>query len=284
MYVWWALGVGVANFRGRFEDYARASEQALHHARLAGQHHSHLFHLDAALTLGPRPADEALRTLDALLPENPHPRLLLSRAWLLAMLTRFDEAARVAREAGERHRELTGDDWVDAHLGGLAATAGDHDGAAVHLRRFCDLLQARGQRSFLSTFAPQLGRSLCALGRHDEAEPLARLGRELGDKQDVATQALWRQVQALVHARRGEHTQAEQLAREAVATTERTDALNMQGDALCDLAQVLHAAGRSDEAAAALAQALERYERKRNLAIAAQVRDRLAELRDTAPR
>ena len=26
---------------------------------------------------GPRPADEALRTLDALLPENPHPRLLL---------------------------------------------------------------------------------------------------------------------------------------------------------------------------------------------------------------
>ena len=54
----------------------------------------------------------------------------------------------------------------------------------------------------------------------------------------------------------------------------------MQGDALCDLAEVLHAAGRSDEAAATLGQALERYERKNNLAMAAQVRDRLAELQD----
>jgi tetratricopeptide (TPR) repeat protein len=127
-----------------------------------------------------------------------------------------------------------------------------------------------------------LGRSLCALGRHEEAEPLARLGRELGDEQDAMTQALSRQVQALVHARRGHYTQAEQLAREAVAITERTDALNLQGDALFDL-EVLHAAGRSDEAAAAFAQALERYQQRNNLAMAAQVRERLAELRGAAP-
>jgi hypothetical protein len=38
------------------------------------------------------------------------------------------------------------------------------------------------------------------------------------------------------------------------------------------------AAGQSDAAAATLAQALERYERKNNLAMTAQVRDRLAEL------
>ena len=47
---------------------------------------------------------------------------------------------------------------------------------------------------------------------------------------------------------------------------------------------MLHAAGRSDEAEAALAQALERYQYKNNLAMAAQVRDRLAELHDAAPR
>ena len=91
-----------------------------------------------------------------------------------------------------------------------------------------------------------------------------------------------RQVQALVHAHRGEHGEAEALAREAVALIERTDGLNYQGDALCDLAEVLHAAGRSDEARAALEQALERYERKKNLAMAAQVRDRLAELQPAA--
>ena len=284
VHVWYALGFGVANFRGRFEDLAHAAEQALRHARLAGQRNSHLFRLDHALTSGPRPADEALRTLDALLPENPHPRVLLERAWLLSMLARFDEADRIAREAGARWRELTGDDWFEVFLGRIAATAGRHEDAVVHLRRFCEVLEARGLRSFLSTYAPLLGRSLCALGRHDEAEPLARLGRELGDEQDASTQALWRQAQALVHARRGNHTQAEQLAREAVAITERTDALNNQGDALCDLAEVLQAAGRSDEAAAALAQALARYEQKNNLAMAAQVRDRLAERQDAAPR
>jgi len=91
-------------------------------------------------------------------------------------------------------------------------------------------------------------------------------------------------VQALIDASHGRHREAELLAREAVAITERTDALNWQSDALCDLAQVLHAAGRSDEAEAALAQALERYQYKNNLAMAAQVRDRLADLHDAAPR
>jgi class 3 adenylate cyclase len=107
VHVWYALGYGVANIRGRFEDHAHASEQALRHSRLAGQRNSRLFHLDTALAFGPRPADEALRTLDALLPENPHPMPLLMRAWLLAMLARFEEASQIVREAGERWRELT---------------------------------------------------------------------------------------------------------------------------------------------------------------------------------
>ena len=123
-----------------------------------------------------------------------------------------------------------------------------------------------------------LGRSLCMLGRYDEAEPLAQLGRRLGDAQDALTQALWRQVQAIVDARRGRHDEAERLAREAVEIAERIDALNWQGDALCDLAEVLEAAGNRDQAEVALAQALERYRQKANLACSAQVLDRLAAL------
>ena len=171
-----------------------------------------------------------------------------------------------------------------AFLGELAFTAGRYEDAAGHLRRYCDYLERSGDRSLLSTYAPMQGRALCKLCRYDEAEPLAQLGRELGDEQDAITHALSRQVQALVDAGRGNHTQAETLAREAVAIAERTDALNMQGDALTVLAEVLHAAGRSDEAEAALTQALERYERKMNLAQAAQTRDRLAELRDGGTR
>ena len=134
-----------------------------------------------------------------------------------------------------------------------------------------------------ATVAPRLGRSLCALGRHDEAEPLAQRGRELGDEQDVVTQMLWRQVQALVHASRGEHERAQVLAREAVAIAEQTDGLSFQGDALCDLAEVLHAARRTDDAAATFEQALERYERKKNRAMVPQVRESLATLRREAP-
>jgi ATP/maltotriose-dependent transcriptional regulator MalT len=126
-----------------------------------------------------------------------------------------------------------------------------------------------------------LGRSLCILGRFDEAEPLAQLGRELGDVRDIATQVLWRQAQALVDASRGDHVNAERLAREAVELNHGTDTLNGQGNGLCDLGEVLVAAGRRDEAKAALTQALERYERKHNVVQAAQVRARLAGLERT---
>jgi class 3 adenylate cyclase len=277
-YVWAALGDGVASFRGRVEDRAQASEQALNHNRLAGRGSAGLLGLEWALVDGPRAADDALRTLDALLPENPHPFSLLMRARLLAMLARFDEASRLGREAGDRHRDLTGDDSAAGFLAAIAATGGDHAAAATHLRRLYDLLQDRDQPFYVSSVASMLGRELCALGRHDEAEQLAQLGRELGAKQDVFAQALWRQVQSLVNASRRQHIQAEQLANEAVAIMERTDGLNWQGDALCDLGEVLQAAGHRDEGAAVLDQALERYERKNNLAMARQVRERLDEL------
>ena len=197
---------------------------------------------------GPRPADEAILTLDALLPDNPHPDPVLCRAVLLAMLGRSAEADEIARDFAARLRDLTGDDDAEFHLGLIAATAGRHQDAVTHLRRFCNLLEARGQRGYLSVFAPMLGRSLCELDRHDEAEPLAQLGRELGDVHDTATQALWRQVQARVEARRGRLAEAEQLAREAVAINERTDSLNGQGDALRDLAEILSAGGHLDQA------------------------------------
>ena len=281
VHVWDALTYGVANWRCRYEDYAHGSEQAVRHARLAGQRRSDLFRLDRALAYGPLPADEALAKIDALLPESPHPSLLLTRAWLLLMLGSSDEADQLASEAGRRWRELTGNDHVDFMLGFIAQTAGDHERAAECLRRFCDFAEAGGAVGFLQTYAPLLGRSLCKLGRHDEAEPLAELGRTLDPTaDDLLTQALWRQVQALVHASRGQHAQAEALARAAVAVLEPTDALNMQGDALCDLAEVLHASGRSEEAAAALEQAFETYGRKKNLSMAAQVRTLLAAQRE----
>ena len=231
-----------------------------------------------AYVLGPEPADELLRELDELLPESSHPVSCstMRGCWRCSTASRKRGRSRCRRASGCASSPATNG---GEHLAEIATLAGDDESAAAYLRVHCDRLEAHHRLNNLSTYAPMLGRSLCALGRYDEAEPLAEQGRELGHEQDLATQALWRQVQARVLAHRGQHAEAEPLAREAVAIIERTDGLNFQGDALCDLAEVLAAAGRSDEAAAALARALERYERKRNLAMSRRVREQLSVLR-----
>jgi hypothetical protein len=52
----------------------------------------------------------------------------------------------------------------------------------------------------------------------------------------------------------------------------------IQGDAYADLGEVLLLAGKPEDAAAALGQALERYELKENLVMAGRTRDRLTAL------
>jgi tetratricopeptide (TPR) repeat protein len=177
---------------------------------------------------------------------------------LLAMLDHFEEAVPLARESNERQRELDGRLIGENRLAEIARMAGDHEAAARHLQTLCEWLEERDQLGLLRTYVSLLGRELCALGRFEEAETAALRGRELTDQTDPLSSHLWQQVQALVLADRGEHADAERLARDAVAGVEQTEGLTFQGDAWCDLAEVLHAAGRDEEAAAALADALER--------------------------
>jgi class 3 adenylate cyclase/tetratricopeptide (TPR) repeat protein len=280
---WFARAFGVANSYGRYGEMRHAAQESLRHARLAGQGSLRMAGLPLALRLGPDPADEALETLDRVAgPSNREPSVVGVRATLLAMLGRFDEAWAIALPAAEHWRELGGEAENDQALADVAILRGNHAQAERYIRGMCEMMERRGSVGYLSTYAPMLGRSLCALGRHDEAEAYAERGRELGTEDDFITQMLWRQVKALVLSHRSEHLEAERLAREAVAIGERTDALNWQADALCDLAEVLRTAGRLGEAADTLEQALERYERKKNLAMVAQVRPKLEALREAA--
>jgi class 3 adenylate cyclase/tetratricopeptide (TPR) repeat protein len=277
---WGALG-GIANLRGRYEEALTSAEKVLFHSRLAGRPRTALLLLEYALVYGPRPADEGLRVLDDALPRTSHPGPLLHRSLLLAMLGRFEEAWPAARESSERARALSGNSQAQ-FLAQIATFEGDHTAAVACWRDHCELLERHGDRAALSTAAALLGRSLCALGREAEAEPLARRARELADASDIVTQAVWRQLQARILAA-GNAEAALPLAQEAVEIAGRTDGLTMQGDALCDLAEVLACAGRTGEAAVALEQALHRYEGKRNFAMVAQVRPRLEVVRDEIP-
>jgi class 3 adenylate cyclase/tetratricopeptide (TPR) repeat protein len=274
---WAALG-GIANLRGRYEEALRSAEKVLFHSRLAGRPRTALLLLEYALVYGPRPADEGLSVLDKALPGTSHPGPLLHRSLLLAMLGRFDEAWLTARESSQRAQALTGNSQTQ-FAAQIATFEGDHSAAVGYWRDHCRLLEQHGDRAALSTAAPLLGRSLCALGRYDEAEPHAKTGRELADASDIVTQTLWRQVEARILASGGNAGAGQTLAHEAVELAERTDGLNMQGDALCDLADVLAIAGRDTEAAEALEGALDRYGRKKNLAMVAQLKPRLEELR-----
>ena len=276
VFIWHALA-WVANMRQRFEDWAQAAETAMQYARRSGSAHPGPFTMMLAvpLALGPRPASEALATLDAMLADQPFTGALQVRSVLLAMLDRLDEAWSVARQAEERLREFSldaGGEW----LAEIAFIAGDYEAADGYLRSACDALEAIGNLGQLSTFAAMHGRALCKLGRNDEAELLAQQGRDIGDPEDIVTQHLWRQAQALVESTRGRHCEAERLAREAVDLSRRTDSPLSQANALTDLAEVLETAGRHDEASATLNDALALYERKQIIPLARHTRERLA--------
>jgi len=280
--VWSTLAFGVANTRGRYQDMLKACEQAEQHAELAGRPTAHQSLLALALVNGPIPAGEALRRLTSR-QTDPSPPEALLRAVLLGMLGRFDEAWPLALAANERLRGLRGDaeEWW---LGRIAETAGDHEAAARYHRRALEFFESTGNTGAVSAIAPMLARELCALGRYEQAAPLAERGRLVAFEADIWAQVDWRRAQALVDVAAGRQADAERLAREAVAIAEPTDALGQQGDALSDLAEVLLSSGQRKGAAAVFEQALDRYERKENLAMAERIQARLAELElsDTA--
>jgi tetratricopeptide (TPR) repeat protein len=147
----------------------------------------------------------------------------------------------------------------------------------------CRLLDKLGEKGFLSTSAGNLARALYALDRLEESDAWAGRAAELGASDDATTQMLWRQARAKVLARRGESEDAEQLARDATAIGDATDMLDSQGDAYADLSEVLLLAGKPDEAAVALEQAISRYERKGNIVSTHRARERLAAIRAQTP-
>jgi hypothetical protein len=83
-----------------------------------------------------------------------------------------------------------------------------------------------------------------------------------------------------VLARRGDDREAEQMAREASARIEGTDALDLRGGALLDLADVLILAGRKHEARPSAEAALGLFERKGNVVSAEEARRVLAQARN----
>lgn len=161
---------------------------------------------------------------------------------------------------------------------------GNHEAAADRIGAWCAQLEKRGRTSGVPEGTGMHSRELALAGRYEEAERRAERARELNERlsqQTPLSQSLWRQATALVAAHRGEHTEAERLAREALTEILETDCTQYQADTFCDLAEVLEAAGRREEATAAWHEALDRYERKGVIPLARRTQERLSALQET---
>jgi class 3 adenylate cyclase/tetratricopeptide (TPR) repeat protein len=184
-----------------------------------------------------------------------------------AMLGDFDAARRAIAEANAMAEDL-GFVWhragVASAAGFVERLAGDLEAAERELRAGYELVERSGMTGsyFGMALRDELADVLCALGRYEEARELSALSEELATPDDVQAQVQWRSLKARLLARDDFPEEAEELARAAVALVERTEFLIVHANAVLDLGEVLALAGKPDEAAAAVAEAVDLFEAK----------------------
>jgi class 3 adenylate cyclase len=283
----WRLRGDVSRNRCQWAAAEAAWQQALDHA-LAAEAGREVDDLRAwipsALYFGPTPIREAVGRIVEM-------AAAVGRAWiaggdpriagLLARIGRFDDARALYRSARAERQErglvlmLAG---VSIFSSDVELLAGDDQAAERELRLGIAQYRAVGERSGASTL---LGRyaDLCARqGRDAEAATLITDCRETSAADDIASQALWRGVQAKLEARQGRHTEADASALEAMALLTSTDQLDFIGWSHEMSAEVLAAANRTTDALRHASAAVASYDRKGNLAAARRARSRWSSL------
>jgi tetratricopeptide (TPR) repeat protein len=240
----------------------------------------------AALIFGPVPAAEGSRRVAELAEQAPsdvncQAFALVARGVCAAMAGQAEEARRLARRGKDIYEQmgmrlrLAGGCQL---FGGVESLSGDEAANERELREGFDISLELGETGYLSTTACDLGESVYAQGRAEEAMALSEEAKQLGAPDDLVTQYKWRALRAKLLAREGSHEEAERLAQEAVELVGRTDYLNDAGEALRSLGEVLSRAGKPEEAKQAYAESVRVFEQKGNLVRAGQTRERLAHL------
>jgi class 3 adenylate cyclase/predicted ATPase len=259
---------------GAYSDAESAAREALAHARAAGDRREEARAADAlcnCLLYGPTPASEALATCSELLGAEGRTRTLEANvtgvvAALEAMLGDFDAARRSYGRAAAMLEEL-GLDLARAALTQIGVPvellAGDPVAAEREARKGAEIFARFGSSRVQ---APLIAESLHAQGRFDEAEQeLGEHGLESGP--GIAQwQVRWRIVSARLAIAGDRARDAVESAAEALQLADRTDDLNLRGDAIAALGASRLAAGETEAAAEAVAAARAFYEAKGNVA------------------
>jgi tetratricopeptide (TPR) repeat protein len=268
----------------RYADATDYNERALLHAERAG---NQLDAVRAAASLGllalwgPLPATEAIERCHELRDRVAGHRratasLLRFEAVLVVMGGSIDEG-RALHETADDIMEDLGMPSMSAALTCFTRTvlellAGAPVRAEHAARAGLQAFEAMGNRNQGSTAAALVGLALIEQGRDDEALEFADLAAAWAAPDDSASQVLQLAVRSRVLAGRGEHAAARAAATDAVALSKASDDPSLRGDALVYLAHALERAGRAEDAAKPLHEAVALYERKGNAISAARAR------------
>jgi len=284
----WLLMTDVHNFHLQTGDMLRSAEAALAYARRARAGRAEteaILWVTAAALVSLEPVTDAIRRCERILDEPHGPVVDAHTSAALGGLRAFQgdvaEWRRLYRLARDLYADLGMKLWAAtaATYAGLAELAiGDLPVAESELRIGVAELQELGATGFQSTQVAQLARAVSLQGRHDEAEQLAGESLALSAEEDLVNLIICGGVRARAAAARGDFETAITQAQEAV---DRGAAKGVEtvfhADALMDLAEVMRLAGRPDEEAAALREALRQYELKGNVPCIARARALLTE-------
>jgi tetratricopeptide (TPR) repeat protein len=276
-------------WQGHVAESKELLERALDHAARAGdvrQRGEISRWLGLGLAVGPLPVEEALGRLGTLFEnEASDPRVQLAaartRAELESMSGRLDDA-RACIADGKRLAEKLGDQVTLAAVhrdsADVEMRAGEPAKAESEARVAYDIHERIKDFGHLSSVAPDLGETIYAQGRYDEALEISEFAERITIEGDVDANVRWRMLRAKGLARKGEHVDAERFARAALAVVGATDYVNLRAEASMSLAEVLRLQDRDGEARAAVEQALDLLHRKGNVVEEANARAFLEEL------
>jgi ATP/maltotriose-dependent transcriptional regulator MalT len=209
----------------------------------------------------------------------------VGRAAVERLEGRFDEARRLAGRASDGLRDLGmrtraasfGFDLADIEL-----SDGNPAVALASLLRSDAIFVEVGDRMFRSTIQAFLARAHELLGHPDAARAAIELSDELSAPTDVINYLITHAVRARLALADGEREASERWARSAVDHAFRTDFLVHQANTKLELARVLSALGRSEEASSEARAALDLYAAKGDRPGTHQARALLDQLEDCA--
>ena len=275
--------------RSGWDDMRALLGRALEHARRAGNRSLEIEAMTfvlAATMFGSTPVEEGIRVSQEIVENASDSREL--QGWgarmvgtFLMLDGRFDEA----REHLERARAIFTELGNNAALVALTFSAsplelwvGDAVAAEREARRGLELAQRIGDRGRSANLAALVADALLEQGRLGDAEEYVDLVRDMTLKSDVSAQALWRMAAARLLVRRGEAEDAVRLAHEAMDILRPTQETFTMSILLVDAAEVLQLAGRQEEEAAVLREAIRVSEQKGATVLVRRAEERLTQL------